>query len=300
MSDSLREEKQKTTGKRTSILIGVGLAVAVLLLVVTVFWLLKTTKVAEPAALVVGERQVSKAQLEEYISLGKKSGADEKTVRQEVVEYEKNQQMAEKYNISIPDSYVSQIGNQASVDIMALSRSSAAPTKTDNAYTRVVNYNEAFDARLAQQGRSGYGVFVYEITAQKETSGEDDATALTRAKSVATNFRNKIVNDKQSPADVLTQVKKYNSDYGQAAKTGTYFIEDSKDVVDDSSSGSLLSNAFILQQLKGKGVGVTDVLETKVQSAFFVDVLYEQKQRASIEYEVQRAKETMKVVIYDI
>lgn len=300
MSDSLREEKQKTTGKRTSILIGVGLAVAVLLLVVTVFWLLKTTKVAEPAALVVGERQVSKAQLEEYISLGKKSGADEKTVRQEVVEYEKNQQMAEKYNISIPDSYVSQIGNQASVDIMALSRSSAAPTKTDNAYTRVVNYNEAFDARLAQQGRNGYGVFVYEITAQKETSGEDDATALTRAKSVATNFRNKIVNDKQSPADVLTQVKKYNSDYGQAAKTGTYFIEDSKDLVDDSSSGSLLSNAFILQQLKGKGVGVTDVLETKVQSAFFVDVLYEQKQRASIEYEVQRAKETMKVVIYDI
>lgn len=284
---SPEDKKGQAPSNRGALIIGLSLAAAVIVLVVAVFFLLKTTNVVQPVAFKVGDREVTESQLATYVEAGKKSGASEATVRQIVIEHEKNVQLAEKYHIAMPDAFIAQ--NNGSVV--------REQNSDGNVYIELVRYNQTFTARLAQQALAGYGVIVYEIPVQAVAGSEEQN--LTQAKAIANQFRSQITEQKQEPAKVLDRVSQYTADQGLAAKSGIRFIP-SEIIYDDSATGSVASDAYVLAQIKGKGTGVTEVKESGSRSVFFVDVLFEQKKRTEIASDVQRDKESMKVVEYDV
>lgn len=302
MADSGGEQaSNKRRVTKSSLFIGVGLAVAVLLLVAVVFYLLKTAKVVEPVALKVGDNEVSSSQYKEYVRLGKAGGASEAEVKANVVQYEKNVQLSKKYNISIPDDYVQQVNSQDTLDqILQLTRGESSTVTSRNAYTDIVKYNDAFEARLAQQNLEGYGVLVYEISAQRTTREGDISEAMKQAKSVATRYRNKITSKQATAAEVLNEVKSYNAQNGQTAKSGLQFLTKNTSGFDDSATGSVASQSYLLQQLAGKTEGLTEVKESKTGSVYFIDVLYVQKKRDTVVAEVEQGRNKMKVVEYDV
>lgn len=281
--------------KLTSLFIGVGLAVAVLALVASVFFLLRTTRVVEPAALVVGDAEVSQKLYDEYVALGKKQQLSKKEVQDIVVEYEKNKQMATKYKVTVPDEYVKEVGK--GVDIAVLQGKS---TSADESILETAKqYNRAFLARTTQANQTGYGAFVYDIPANKTPDDAENKQAIDDAREVASKFREKIESKTTGAAEMLSEVRNYNAQNGQAAKTGVYFITEDEVPYDTAESKSVQSNAYILSLIKGKTSGLTDVVVSSEDSAFFVDVLYHQKKVENLPYEVQQAKEKIKVVVYD-
>lgn len=287
--------------RKSSLAIGIGLAVAVLALVAVVFYLIKTTNIVEPVALKVGDREVTKAQYDEYVRLAKARGVLEKDARREVIRYEKNIQIAKQYGIDIPSDYVQQVSSQTQVDqLLQLSRGQAAGPEIKNAYTTLQDYNVAFDSRLAQQTMDGYGVFVYEISAQRTSRDGDISEAMKQAHTVAARYRDKIVNKQTTASDVLKEVMEYNAQNGQSAKSGLYFLTKDLAGVDDASSGSVASQAFLLQQVTGKPKGLTDIAESKTGSVYFMDVLYVQKKREQVVNDATSASDKMRVVEYDV
>ncbi len=87
----------------------VASVVIVLVIVATLigmFFVFKALNVVDPLALKVGEREVSQTAFNEYVRYGEAQGLDRNEVRDIVIEYEKNLAMADKYNIVMPDEYV--------------------------------------------------------------------------------------------------------------------------------------------------------------------------------------------------
>ena len=286
---------EKNKPKLNTLFVGVGLAIAVLVLVASVFFLLRTTKVVEPAALIVGDVEVSQSVFDEYVSLGKKEGLTKSQVRDIVVEYEKNKQMAKKFDISVPEEYAKQVGAGMQYGL----GSETSQTQKDDVFEQAKRYNKTFLARLTQTSQEGYGVFIYDIPAILNGPDADIELAIDEAKKTATEYRNKIESKKSGAAAVLEEVSSYNASYGQAAKTGAYYITTEKMPYDDPASKSVRSNAYILSQIKDKPMGLTEVIVSGDNSAYFVDVLFKQKKMKDVQYNVQEAKDSIKVVIYD-
>lgn len=285
---------KKNKPKLNTLFIGVGLAAAVLLLVASVFFLLRTTKVVEPAALIVGDVEVSQSAFDEYVKLGKEENLTKTQVRDIVVEYEKNKQMAEKFDISVPEEYSKKIG--AGMQFGPVNEN--FDSKND-ILEQAKRYNKTFLARLTQTNQEGYGVFIYDIPAILNGPDADIEAAIEEAKKTATKYRSEIESKKSGAAAVLDEVSSYNASYGQAAKTGAYYITTEKMPYDDPASKSVRSNAYILSQIDDKPLGLTEVMVSGDNSAFFVDVLFKQKKMKDVQYDVQEAKDSIKVVIYD-
>lgn len=281
-------KKEQAPSKKGTLIIGLSLAAAVIVLVATVFFLLKASNVVEPVALKVGDREVTKQQLENYTKSGKAINVSAADVRRTIIEHEKNVQIAKKHDIVVPEAFISR-------------SNSGADAAEDNAeardYLKLVRYNQAFEARLTQLPLAGYGVVVYEIPARALTA--DNKQNLSQAKEVAKQFRSQITDLDQSSAVVLDRVMQYNADEGQTANSGVRFVP-SEVIFDDSATGSLMSDAYLLKQVKDKKTGVTEVQESGTNSVFFLDILFEQKKRTDILSQVQQDKESMKVVEYDV
>lgn len=286
---------KKNKPKLNSLFIGVALAAAVLLLVASVFFLLRTTRVVEPAALVIGESEVSQELYDEYVALGKKQGLAKKDVQDIVVEYEKNKLMAEKYDIAMPSEYVEEVGAVMTIDVLR----QQTDASEDDILSAAQRYNKAFLARISQSNQDGYGVFVYDVPAIKKSTETTEEQAIEAAKKVVGEFREKIVKDDTLAAEVLSEVSAFNADNGLAAQSGATFIVDEEFPYDTAESKSVSSNAYILSLVKDKPIGLTDVLVSGDKSAFFIDILYHQKKVENLAYDVQEAKDKTKVVVYD-
>lgn len=283
--------------KKGSLMIGVGLAVAVLLLVATVFYLLKTTNVVEPAALKVGDREVSKEQFERYVELGKKTSTSEAVVKAVVVEYEKNKLMAAKHGIKFPDSYVA-LGREDMVANAAQQSGSINALRTANDdFTKLRFYNTAFRNYLVQSAHGGWSIVLYDIPI---TALYDDAAATKRAHDSAVSLHDRLATKQVSAVDAVAEAQALN--VGQPAQTGLYFIRESDGAVLGQYSGGvytrLLDPNFIRDQVRGKQPGLTEVKEYEKLSSFFVDLLYTQKKQDNLAATITKEKAGIKVVDY--
>ena len=298
MNDSLREDKQlKGSHKKGSLIIGVGLAVAVLLLVAVVFFLLKTAKVVEPAALVVGEREVSKEQFDEYVQLGKKTSTSATTVKSIVVEYEKNKLVAEKHKIDLPEAYtalsrddmIAEAGQQPG-DVNSL-------RTANDALTKLRLYNTAFENYLDQSVEGGWSLVLYDVPVIQSL---DPEASIKDAQDSAKSLREKIANKQLTVPAGVEAAQQLN--IGQPAQSGMYFIRESDGAVIGRYGGGvyarLLDPDFIRNQVRGKQPGLSEVQNYNNQSLYFVDLLYTQKKQADLSARINNEKTDMKVVDY--
>ena len=300
MSDSLRENTQDTRSKKPkkgSVLIGVALAVAVLVLVTVVFVLLKTAKVVEPAALVVGDREVSKEQFDRYVELGKKTGVSEKAVKSIVIDYEKNKLMATKYSIVLPEAYVA-LSRDDMVAAAAQQAGNIDTLRTANDdFTQLRLYNTAFVNYLTQAAQGGWSIVLYDIPV---IPSMDEAASIKRAHDAAVSLHDRLAAKEVAVPMAVTQAQQLN--VGQPAQTGMYFIRESDGAVMGQYAGGiytrLLDPDFIREQLRGKKPGLTEVKEYQKLSSFFIDLLYTQKKQDNFAATVAKEKTSVKVVDY--
>lgn len=298
MSDSLRKNKQSTKASKTPLLMGIGLAAAVLALVAAVFFVLKQTDVVEPVALRVGDSEVTKRQFEEYVALGKKTVSSKADVKKVIVEYEKNKAMAEKYDLDIPEAYVA-LSRTDMVSDAAFGESGGSIDTlrtADDEFTQMRLYNSAFATFVEQAAQGGWGIVLYDIP----LSNVPDAELIATTKKQANDIRTQLVDE---AIDTETAVEKARAlNFGQPAQTGMYFIRESDGAVISRYGGGfytrLLEPSFITAYLKDKKVGVTEVTQYEKLSMFFADVMYVQEKREGLTQKIETDKTKIEVVDY--
>ncbi len=298
MSDSLGEDKNGKKGlKKGSLVIGVSLAIAVLVLVAVVFFLLKATNIAAPAALVVGDREVSKAQFDEYVELGKKTNTPAATVKQQVVEYEKNKLSAEKHKLAIPAAYVELSRQDLLVSASETGGSIEALRTADDAFTKLRLYNVSFNSFVQLSANDGWGVVLYDIPV---IPSNDEAASVSRAQAAAQKLHTQLTDKSIDTVAAIEKAQQEN--IGQPAQTGLYFIRKDDGAVISQYGGGvytrLLDPTVMLPYLKDKKPGLTAVQDFNKQSAFFVDVMYEQKKRDNLVDIISKEKSEIRVVDY--
>lgn len=298
MSDNLREDKNDKKGlKKGSLIIGVSLAVAVLVLVAVVFFLLKATNIATPAALVIGGREVSKEQFDEYVELGKKTNTPVAIVKQQVIDYEKNKISAEKHDLKISQAYVELSRQDLLVSASEIGGSIETLRTADDDFTKLRLYNVAFRSFVQISGDDGWGIVLYDIPV---IPSNDEAESVNRAQAVAKKLHAQL--EDKSIGTVKGIEKAQQENIGQPAQTGLYFIRKSDGAVLSQYGGGiytrLLDPAFMLPYLKDKKPGLTAVQDFNKQSAFFVDVMYEQKKRDNLAEIISKEKSEIRVVDY--
>lgn len=300
MNDSVGDapsEKRNGRVKKGSVLVGVALAVAVLVLIAVVFILLKTAKVVEPAALVVGDREVSKEQFERYVELGKKTSTSAAIVKSVVTEYEKNQLVAKKHNIKLPEAYIA-LGREDMVANAAQQSGGVNALRTANDdFTKLRLYNTAFHNYLSQSSEGGWSIVLYDIPV---IASLDEANSLKRAHDSAVSLHDRLAAKQVSAVNAVAEAQALN--IGQPAQTGLYFIRESDGAVLGQYGGGvytrLLDPNFIRDQVRGKQPGLTEVKDYEKLSSFFVDLLYTQKQQDGLVASVTKEKAGIKVVDY--
>lgn len=298
MSDSLREDKQlKGSHKKGSLIIGVGLAVAVLLLVAVVFFLLKTAKVVEPAALVVGEREVSKERFDEYVELGKKTSTSAATVKAIVIEYEKNRVAAQKHKIDLPEAYIALSREDMIAEAAQQPGDVNALRMASDDLTKLRLYNIAFENYLNQSAEGGWSLVLYDVPVIQSL---DPDASVQRAQNSAKSLRDKIANKQLTVPAGVEAARQLN--IGQPAQSGMYFIRESDGAVIGRYGGGvyarLLDPDFIRNQVKEKQPGLSEVQNYNNQSLYFIDLLYTQKKQADLSATINNEKTGMKVVDY--
>ncbi len=298
MSDSLREDK-KATKSNAPLLVGVGLAIAVLVLVATVFLLLKTTHVVEPVALKVGDREVTKALYDKYVDIGKKTSTSEASVKSILVEYEKNKAMAAKYKLDIPDTYVALSRDDMLADAAAQEAggSLASLRTSEDEVTQLRLYNTAFRNFVREASQGGWAIVLYDIPMVSLLDVDQEKA---RATAAAEKVREQLVNKEVTPAEAVDLALEYRN--SEPVQTGMYFIREADGAVLGQYSGGvytrLLDPTFLPKYLKDKDVGVTKVTVYDDKSAFFADILLKQKKQADLPVKIDTEKAKMKVVDY--
>lgn len=299
MSDSLGDKTQKqTSAKKGSLMIGISLAVAVLALVAVVFFLLKTTKVVEPVALKVGDREVTRVQYDNYIELAKKTSTTPATVKQTVIQYEKNKAMADKYKLNIPDTYIELSRQDMLVAAGEAGGSSIEALRTANDdFTKLRLYNAAFDNFVRLSTEDGWGIILYDIPV---IPSNDEAVSVARAQEQAKAIRAELVAKKITSVQAVEKAQLAN--IGQPAQTGMYFVRKSDGTVLSQYGGGvytrLLDPTVMLPYLKDKPVGLGDVQNYEKKSVFFVDIMFSQKKRDNLPETIKNEQASMKVVDY--
>lgn len=290
-------EKRDSRVKKGSVFIGVALAIAVLVLIAVVFVLLKSAKVVQPAALVVGDREVSKEQFERYVELGKKTSTSAAAVKSVVIEYEKNQLAAAKHNIKLPETYIELSRDDMIVNAAQQSGALDALRTANDDFTKLRLYNTAFHNYLSQSSEGGWSIVLYDIPV---IPSPDEAASVKRAHNAAVSIHDRLV-AKQVPAvNAVAEAQSLN--IGQPAQTGMYFIRESDGAVLGQYGGGvytrLLDPNFIREQVRGKQPGLTEVKEYETRSSFFVDLLYTQKKQDSLIATVTKENAGTRVVDY--
>lgn len=276
-----------------------GGVLAVVLVLVIGFFVLKSLQVVATPALRVGEVEVSQADFDEYIRLGKQEGMSKDKVRELVVEYEKNRQMAEQFSVDIPEIYVEYAKNEYnSTDVGIGTRE--AGDKRDDKLTKARDYNSIFANRVAQATQAGYGVFVYELAIP---GGLSESTFDARAdgtRAVAEKYRGRILDDRESPAAVLEEVLRYSAQNGSTVHSGFYFIPDIEYAGVSESDKYVKSPPYLLSILKSESANPMGIRMTDNDSYFFMYKAFEQKaHEGEIAEDIANAKEGMRVVVYD-
>lgn len=299
MSTSSPEGKKvQTHTKKGSLIIGISLAVAVLVLVSVVFFLLKTTKIVDTAALKVGDREVSRAQYDEYVRLAKKTATSEKDAKEVIIEYEKNKNLASKHNLDIPATLVA----LSRTDMVTATASSGKGNLTalrtaDDGFTQLRLYNTAFTNYVQQAAVGGWGIVLYDVPIVPFVN---EADSTKRARDAAQSLRQEIVDKKITSAEAVTKAQQLNE--SQPAQSGFYRIRAADGAVLGQYGGGmyarLLAPDFLLSYLKSKQPGLTEVQDFEKRSAFFVDVLYVQDKNEKLPDTVDKEKTQMKVVDY--
>lgn len=299
MRDSLRADTKKSGMKKSSLLIGLSLAVAVLLLVAAVFFILKSTNVVEPVALKVGEREVTLKQFDEYVRLGKATATSEADVKKVVTEYEKKQLLAEKYDIRIPDEYVALSRQDMLADAAFGTNGGSIDTlrTADDDLTKLRLYNTAFDTYVVQISEGGTAIILYDIPVVASLEPEVAAeSALANAKEI----REQINNGDVSSVAAVKKAEQLN--IGQPAQSGMYFIRDADGAVLSRYGGGvytrLLEPALIQENIKDVKPGLTEVKQHQELSAYFINVLERVEARKDLQAKVETDMAKVKVVDY--
>lgn len=299
MSTSSPEgKKEQEHTKRGTLAIGISLALAVLVLVSVVFFLLKTTNVVDTAALKVGDREVSRTQYDEYIQLAKKTFTSAKDAKEVIVEYEKNKNLAASHKLNIPESLVALSRTDMITSAASTGKANLTSLRTaDDAFTQLRLYNTAFTNYVQQSTVGGWGVVLYDIPVIPSTN---EADAVKRARSSAEALRKELADKKITVAEAVARAQQLN--IGQPAQSGFYRIREEDGAVLGQYGGGmyarLLAPDFILSYLKSKQPGLTDVQDFEKRSVFFTDILYAQKKDAKLPGMIEKEKTEMKVVDY--
>lgn len=277
----------------------VGSIVTILVVVTIGFFVLKSMEVVTTPALRVGEVEVSQTDFDEYVRLGEKEGMSKDKVRELVVEYEKNRQMAEQFSIDIPDAYIEYAKNEYnSTDVGIGARKEG--DKREDRLTLARDYNNIFANRVVQATQAGYGVFVYEFSIPGGLSESTFDARSEQSKAVANKYRKKVADGKETPAAVLEEVLRYNAQNGQTVHSGFYFIPDIEYAGVGESDRYVKSPPYLLSILSDKSTSPMDVRMTDNNSYFFMYKAFEQKaHEGEVAEDIANAKESMRVVVYD-
>lgn len=293
----LGKGRLKELVKKKPFLISVGVVVLVTL-VLGVFFVLKSLSVVDTPALRIGEVEVSQSDFDKYVELGKSRGMSKAEVRNIVVEYEKNLQMAEKFDVKIPKDYVKYAKNEYQATDVGIQARGEGDSR-DNLLTNAQDYNHIFDSRVSQASQSGYGVFVYEfgVVGSANESTLDDR--LEEARKVANRYKSRITEDKENPADVLDDVVRYNAQEGQTVHSGFYFVPDIEYPGFSESEKYVTSPPYLLSILKKSSEDALKVRQSDDRSYFFMYISFQQDSRDDVSEKINSAKEGIRVVIYD-
>ncbi|KKW01783.1 MAG: hypothetical protein UY35_C0024G0002 [Candidatus Saccharibacteria bacterium GW2011_GWC2_48_9] len=299
MRDSLRADTKKSGMKKSSLFIGLSLAVAVLLLVAAVFFILKSTNVVEPVALKVGEREVTLEQFNEYVRLGKATTTSEADVKKVVTEYEKKQFLAEKYDITIPEEYIALSRQDMLADAaFGTSGGSIDTLRTaDDKLTKLRLYNTAFDTYVVQVSDGGTAIILYDIPI---VASLEPKAAAESAIANAKDIREQIKEGNVSSVAAVKKAEQLN--IGQPAQSGMYFIRSSDGAVLSRYGGGvytrLLEPTLIQENIKNAKPGLTEVKQYQQLSAYFINVLERVEARKDLQANVETDMEKIKVVDY--
>src|SRR5690606_3561252 len=119
-------------------------------------------------------------------------------------------------------------------------------------------------------GESGYGVFVYEFGIAVDINESTLDARSKETESVAAKYKAKILNDKQSTAEVLEEVIRYNAQTGQTVHSGFYFIPDIEYPGASESEKDVQSPPYLLSILRDTKADPMEVRMTDGRSYFFM------------------------------
>lgn len=293
----MSEDKSKKKSRKGIWLIISGLVVIAAVTGVVVSLL--GNKTTDSVALKVGAREVSESQLADYVESGKASNANEKSVRNTVVEYEKNKQLAVRYGIDIPEQYILWLSKRSS-DVPQTEKMQLQTEAAPDAYRKLLSYNMAFASRVAETRYNGRGIFLYEIAPQSVQGDDSNFTQAKKlAEEAAKKYHSSILKNAMTPEQVLSEVRARNTQDGLNGESGVQFVQEYTGSKDDIWMGNLNSAAYIYETLKDKQVGLSDIQMTQRGSAWFAYILYTQKAQPGLASKIAADKANMKVVVYD-
>ena len=292
----------------SSLAIGIGLAVAVLALVAVIFYLLKATNVVETAALVVGDREVSRADYDKYVKAGKELGVSEANAKKIIIEHEKNRNIADKYEIELPDTYVELNRDNMIVEASAqkLGGTVEQLTEADDSLTELRIYNAAINKYLGDSVSDGWAIVMYDapyFNTVPDSVGDPALQDTTEAKAAAETFlkdlRTRLKDETVSTKDAIAELKDFTA--GRAEQTGMRFVQkssDNEDVFNSQMRAGVFDQEFLPGFLEKQKTGLSEVSDYDGRNALFVDVLFSQKGDAELLGKTSEDKEQMKVVDY--